>query len=67
MTGHSEKTNGHETDTVWKTLESKREFQEKRKQTRMSAGKTEDVSHVNRKTNSKRVSFASSSDSLILI
>jgi Reverse transcriptase (RNA-dependent DNA polymerase) len=67
MTGHSETESVHGTDTGWKTVESKQEIKEKRKQTRMSAGKTEDVSRVNGKTKCKRVSFASSSDSLILI
>ena len=67
MTGHSERTNGHETDTGWKTVESKQDIKEKRMRSRMSTGKTEGVSHVNGKPNCKRVRFGNNSDSLILI
>ena len=64
MTGHSERTNGDETDTGWKTVESKQDIKEKRKRSRMSAGKTEDVSRVNGKPNGKRVSFGNSRSNL---
>ena len=68
MTGHNEKTNkGQETDTGWKTVESKKDIKEKRMRSRMSAGKTEDVSRMNGTPNCKRVGFGNSSDSLILI
>ena len=66
MTGHSERTNGDETDTGWKTVQSKRDIKGKRMQSRMSAGKTEEVSRVNGTANCKRVSFGNGSDSLIL-
>jgi hypothetical protein len=56
MTGHSEKTNGDETDTGWKTVESKQDIKEKRKRSRLSAGKTENVSRVNKKVNCERTS-----------
>ena len=67
MTGHSEKTNGQETDTGWKNVESKQGIKEKRIRSRMSAGKTEDVSRVNGTPICKRVRFGNCSDSLILI
>ena len=67
MTGHNERTNGHETDTGWKVVESKQDIKEKRMRSRMSTGKTEGVSRVNGKPNCKRVRFRNSSDSLILI
>jgi hypothetical protein len=66
MTGHSERTNGDETDTGWKTVQSKRDIKGKRMQSRMSAGKTEEVSQVKGTANCKRVSFGNGSDSLIL-
>jgi hypothetical protein len=64
---HSDKTDGHEMDTGWKTVESKQDIKEKRMRSRMSAGKTEDVSLVNGKPNCKRVSFGNSSDSLVIL
>ena len=57
MTGHSERTNGDETDTGWRTVESKQDIKEKRKLSRLSAGKTENVSRVNEKVNCKRTSL----------
>jgi hypothetical protein len=57
MTGHSEKTNGDETNTGWRTVESKQDVKEKRKRSRLSAGKTENVSRVNEKVNCKRTSL----------
>jgi len=57
VTEHSDRTNGDETNTGWKTVESKRDIKEKRKRSRLSAGKTEDVSRVNVKVNCKRTSF----------
>ena len=41
VTGHSDRANGHVTDTGWKTVESQQEIKEKRRRSRMSAGKTE--------------------------
>ena len=67
MTGHNEKTNGQETDTGWKTVEPKKDIKEKRMRSRMSAGRTEDMSRVNGTPNCKRVRFGNNSDSLILI
>ena len=67
VTVHSDKTDGHESNTGWETVESKQDIKEKRMQARTSAGKTEDVSRVNGKPNCKRVSFGNNSDSLILI
>jgi hypothetical protein len=63
VTVHNDKTDRHETNTGWKTVESKQDIKEKRMRTRMSAGKTEDMSRVNGKPNCKRVSFGSNSDS----
>ena len=57
MTGHSERTSGHETDSRWKMVESKQDIMEKRMRSRMSTGKTEGVSRVNGKPNCKRVRF----------
>jgi hypothetical protein len=57
VTEHSDRTNGDETNTGWKTVESKQDIKEKRKRSRLSAGKTEDVSRVNVKVNCKRTSF----------
>ncbi|KAI2495312.1 Reverse transcriptase (RNA-dependent DNA polymerase) [Fragilaria crotonensis] len=57
MTGHSERTNGDETNTGWRTVESKQDIKEKRKRSRLSAGKTENVSRVNEKVNCKRTTL----------
>ena len=57
MTGHSERTNGDETNTGWRTVESKQDIKEKRKRSRVSADMTENVSRVNEKVNCKRTSF----------
>jgi ubiquitin C-terminal hydrolase len=57
VTGHSDGTNGDETNTGWRTVESKQDIKEKRKRSRLSAVRTEDVSRVNEKVNCKRTSF----------